>query len=54
MTMINHMLTDRYGPEWSSFYDIEEVLDYLYRTDDQVLLGSEDTDWGIYGGGQTL
>ena len=52
--MINHMLTDKYGPEWSSFYDLEEVLDYLYRTDDQVLLGSEHTDWDIYGGGQTL
>lgn len=52
--MINHMLTDKYGPEWSSFYNLEEVLDYLYKTDDQVLLGSEYPDMGIYRRGQTL
>jgi hypothetical protein len=46
--MINHMMTDKYGPEWSSFYDLEEILDYLYRTDDRVLLGSEYPDMGIY------
>ena len=46
VTMINHMMTDRYGPEWSSFYNTEDFLDYLYKTDDQVLVGSEHLDWG--------
>ena len=50
--MINHILTDKYGPDWPSFYDLEEVLDYLYRTDDQVLLGSEYPDMGYIGGGK--
>ena len=52
--MINHMMTDKYGSDWSSFYDLEDILDYIYKTNDQVLVGSEDTDMGIYGGGQTL
>ena len=53
-TMINHMMTDKYGSEWSSFYNTEDFLDYLYKVDDQVLVGSEYPDWDIYGGGQTL
>lgn len=52
--MINHMMTDKYGSEWSSFYNTEDFLDYLYKVDDQVLVGSEYLDWDIYGGGQTL
>ena len=52
MTMINHILTDRYGPEWSSFYNTEDFLDYLYKVDDQVLVGSEHLDWGYTEGGK--
>lgn len=54
MTMINNMMTDKYGPEWSSFYNTEDFLDYLYKVDDQVLVGSEDTSHGLYWGEQTL
>ena len=54
MTMINHMMTDKYGSEWSSYYSLDEFIDYLYKVDDQVLVGSEYPDWDIYGGGQTL
>ena len=53
-TMINLLMTDKYGSEWSSYYSLDEFIDYLYKVDDQVLVGSEDTDWDIYGGGQTL
>ena len=52
--MINHMLTDKYGYEWTSFYNLEEVIDYIYKVDDQVLIGSEHLDMEVYGGGQTL
>ena len=52
--MINHMMTDKYGSDWSSFYDLEDILDYIYKTDDQVLVGSELSYWDIYSGGQTL
>lgn len=50
--MINHMMTDKYGPEWSSFYNTEDFLDYLYKVDDQVLVGSEHLDWGYTEGGK--
>lgn len=46
--MINHMMTDKYGSDWSSFYDLEDILDYIYKTDDQVLVGSELSYWDIY------
>lgn len=52
--MINHMMTDKYGSEWSSYYSLDEFIDYIYKVDDQVLVGSEHLDWDIYGGGQTL
>ena len=45
--MINLLMTDKYGSEWSSYYSLDEFIDYLYKVDDQVLVGSEDTDWGI-------
>jgi hypothetical protein len=52
MTMINHMMTDKYGSEWSSYYSLDEFIDYLYKVDDQVLVGSEHTDWGYTEGGK--
>ena len=51
-TMINHMMTDKYGSEWSSYYSLEEFIDYLYKVDDQVLVGSEHLDWGYTEGGK--